>query len=86
MLPTWTRGIKQCLPPCPSQPAPCSCRLAFVAPAGCVLLSADYCQLELRIMAHLSQDCGLVAIFTEGKMDPFSNLAQQWMPQYAEQV
>ena len=86
MLPTWTRGIKQCLPTCPSQPAPCSCRLAFVAPAGCVLLSADYCQLELRIMAHLSQDCGLVAIFTEGKMDPFSNLAQQWMPQYAEQV
>ena len=57
-----------------------------MAPAGCVLLSADYCQLELRIMAHLSQDQGLLAIFTEGKMDPFSNLAQQWMPQYVEQV
>ncbi len=38
-------------------------RQAFVAPPGCVLLAADYSQIELRIMAHLSEDEGLLAAF-----------------------
>jgi len=38
-------------------------RQAFVAPEGCVLLAADYSQIELRIMAHLSGDPGLKAAF-----------------------
>ncbi|GLU36151.1 DNA polymerase I [Pseudomonas sp. NBRC 100443] len=38
-------------------------RQAFVAPAGCRLLSADYSQIELRIMAHLAQDEGLLDAF-----------------------
>ena len=38
-------------------------RQAFVAPAGNVLLSADYSQIELRIMAHLSGDAGLLNAF-----------------------
>ncbi len=38
-------------------------RQAFVAPPGCVLLAADYSQIELRIMAHLSEDAGLLAAF-----------------------
>ncbi|MBU3671037.1 MAG: DNA polymerase I [Sinobacteraceae bacterium] len=38
-------------------------RQAFVAPAGKVLLAADYSQIELRIMAHLSGDAGLQAAF-----------------------
>ena len=38
-------------------------RQAFVAPAGCVLLAADYSQIELRIMAHLSGDAGLLDAF-----------------------
>jgi DNA polymerase I len=38
-------------------------RQAFVAPEGCVLLAADYSQIELRIMAHLSGDAGLRAAF-----------------------
>jgi DNA polymerase-1 len=38
-------------------------RQAFVAPEGHVLLAADYSQIELRIMAHLSQDEGLLAAF-----------------------
>jgi len=38
-------------------------RQAFVAPPGCRLLAADYSQIELRIMAHLSGDSGLLAAF-----------------------
>ncbi|HET8699961.1 MAG TPA: DNA polymerase, partial [Gammaproteobacteria bacterium] len=38
-------------------------RQAFVAPAGFRLLAADYSQIELRIMAHLSADEGLLAAF-----------------------
>ena len=42
-------------------------RQAFVAPAGCVLLAADYSQIELRIMAHLSGDESLRAAFAEDR-------------------
>ena len=41
-------------------------RQAFVAPAGHVLLAADYSQIELRIMAHLSGDQGLLDAFAAG--------------------
>jgi DNA polymerase-1 len=40
-------------------------RQAFVAPRGHVLLSADYSQIELRIMAHLSGDEGLLRAFAD---------------------
>ena len=42
-------------------------RQAFIAPAGRKILAADYSQIELRIMAHLSQDAGLLTAFAEGK-------------------
>ncbi|CAM8631321.1 PolA DNA polymerase I - 3'-5' exonuclease and polymerase domains [Burkholderiales bacterium] len=42
-------------------------RQAFIAPPGHVLLSADYSQIELRIMAHLSEDRGLVTAFETGQ-------------------
>ena len=42
-------------------------RQAFIAPAGCVLLAADYSQIELRIMAHLSGDATLRAAFAEDR-------------------
>jgi len=42
-------------------------RQAFVAPPGHVLLAADYSQIELRIMAHLSQDAGLLGAFASDK-------------------
>ena len=42
-------------------------REAFVAPPGHVILSADYSQVELRIMAHLSEDPALVRAFHEGQ-------------------
>ena len=41
-------------------------RKAFVARPGCLLMSADYSQVELRIMAHLSQDKGLLNAFARG--------------------
>ncbi|MFN0297067.1 DNA polymerase I [Acinetobacter albensis] len=42
-------------------------RKAFVAPEGRVLLAADYSQIELRLMAHLSQDEALVHAFQHGQ-------------------
>ncbi|MBJ7575713.1 DNA polymerase I [Luteimonas sp. MC1828] len=41
-------------------------RTAFIAPPGRKLVACDYSQIELRIMAHLSQDAGLVAAFEAG--------------------
>ncbi|HEY3431458.1 MAG TPA: DNA polymerase I [Rhodocyclaceae bacterium] len=42
-------------------------RSAFIAPPGHVLVSADYSQIELRIMAHLSGDEGLLDAFAKGE-------------------
>jgi DNA polymerase-1 len=42
-------------------------RQAFVAPPGCSLIAADYSQIELRIMAHLSGDKGLLDAFAEDR-------------------
>ena len=42
-------------------------REAFIAPAGSRILSADYSQIELRIMAHLSGDPGLLDAFAKGE-------------------
>jgi DNA polymerase-1 len=42
-------------------------RQAFIAPEGQLLLAADYSQIELRIMAHLSKDEGLLKAFAAGQ-------------------
>ena len=55
-------------------------RRAFRAPPGRVLVSADYRQLELRVLAHLSNDPGLVAAFNaRPDEDPFRVLAARWL-------
>ena len=42
-------------------------RHAFIAEKDCKLVAADYSQIELRIMAHLSEDAGLLDAFAHGK-------------------
>ncbi|MGE4072418.1 MAG: DNA polymerase I [Lysobacterales bacterium] len=42
-------------------------RQAFIAPKGWLVLAADYSQIELRIMAHLSGDAGLLRAFKQGQ-------------------
>jgi DNA polymerase I - 3'-5' exonuclease and polymerase domains len=42
-------------------------RRAFVAPPGCVLLKADYSQIELRILAHITRDEPLLEAFRTGE-------------------
>jgi hypothetical protein len=39
-----------------------SVRAGFVAPPGCVILGADYCQIEFRLMAHFSGDKGMLQV------------------------
>jgi DNA polymerase theta len=54
-------------------------RAAFVAPRGSVLMSADYCQIELRVMAHFSCDESLLAALTRPDVDPFVEMAASWL-------
>ncbi len=42
-------------------------RKAFVASPGCVLVGADYSQIELRLLAHISGDPAMIAAFASGK-------------------
>jgi DNA polymerase I len=51
-------------------------RAAFVSSPGCLLLSADYSQIELRILAHLSEDPVLAEAFRRGE-DIHSRTAQE---------
>ena len=51
-------------------------RKCFVAPPGSLLLSADYSQIELRLLAHMSGDASLVEAFTQGE-DIHSNTARR---------
>ena len=60
-------------------------REAFVAPAGSVIASADYSQIELRIMAHISGDAALLRAFTEG-MDVHRATAAEVFSLLPEQV
>ena len=42
-------------------------RKAFIPEPGCLFFSADYSQIELRVMAHLSKDENMIEVFREGK-------------------
>ncbi len=53
-------------------------RLAFIADPGCKLVAADYSQIELRIMAHLSGDERLLAAFAAGLDIHSATAAEVW--------
>ncbi|NXK55137.1 DPOLQ polymerase, partial [Chauna torquata] len=54
-----------------------SMRHAFVPFPGGLILAADYSQLELRILAHLSHDCRLIQALNKGT-DVFKSIAAEW--------
>lgn len=60
-------------------------REAFIAPPGWYIASADYSQIELRIMAHLSEDAALLRAFAEGQ-DVHRATAAEVFGQPPEQV
>jgi DNA polymerase theta len=62
-------------PPLPPTKIPVNVRAAIVAPPGCVLLAADYREMELRLAAHLSGDEGLMAGLAAAGADPLAGLA-----------
>jgi DNA polymerase-1 len=53
-------------------------RQAFIAPTGFKLVSADYSQIELRIMAHMSEDPGLLYAFTHDLDVHRATAAEVW--------
>ena len=60
-------------------------RRAFIAPPGSVLISADYSQIELRILAHLSEDPALIDAFQK-KMDIHTAVAMEVFGVKADEV
>ena len=58
-------------------------RDAFVAAPGCVLIAADYSQIELRVLAHLSGDARLMDILRQAGVsgDAFALIAKTWLRQ-----
>lgn len=54
-----------------------SCRSVFRCPPGRSLISADFCQLELRILSHLSQDASLLKVMSTPK-DVFTTISADW--------
>jgi len=60
-------------------------RNAVVAASGCVLVSADYSQLEIRLMAHFSRDPSLQQILCNGG-DVFRQIASKWLHKQEHEV
>ncbi len=72
-------------PPLPYLVLPCG-RAVFRAPPGRVMLSADYRQMELRVMAFLAREGALWATLCDERRDPFREIAAGWLKRSPEQV
>jgi DNA polymerase theta len=59
-------------------PVKLSPREGFVAPSGFVLMSADYSQIEFRILAHFTGDDSLIQPFYNKKVDVFKGICGKW--------
>lgn len=70
----------------PSNIQELSCRSAFKTEPGRELISADFCQLELRVLAHLSEDETLIEIFNDSRYDIFTSIAAKWNRLPARQI
>lgn len=54
-----------------------NCRNVFRAAPGSVIVSADYCQLEMRLLTHFSEDSALTRIM-KSDVDVFKSIAASW--------
>lgn len=63
-----------------------SLRNTFISRSGHVLLSADYCQLELSIITNLCRDETLIKIFNDESHDVFNLLASKWLNEPIEKI
>ncbi|XP_029382792.1 DNA polymerase nu [Echeneis naucrates] len=61
-------------------------RAMFIPQKGWTFLAADFCQVELRLLAHLSSDPELLRIFTNPQADVFTMLASKWKGMSDEEV
>ncbi|OQR69619.1 DNA polymerase theta-like [Tropilaelaps mercedesae] len=61
-------------------------RRGFVPMSGSVILSADFSQLEMRLLAHLSGDMRLCQMFSDPEGDVFAHVASQWRQRRLEDV
>ena len=68
------------------KPYSLSLRRAFVASKGCLLIAADYSQIELRILAHLSKDRKLTQHLKKGAEDVFKSIAASWLNKPISQI
>jgi len=71
--------------PDPPDPLLINIRDSFIAAKGCVLLSADYAQIEVRIIAHFSQDPLLIGALKE-QGDVFKRMASDWLEKPIDDV
>lgn len=77
---TSARGLPHTAPG-PSKQDIINIRDAFVASPGCLLIAADYSQIELRVLAHLSGDTKLIEILRQAGVggDAFALIAKTWL-------
>lgn len=60
------------------EPLEINCRSIFKARPGYLLVSADYCQLEMRILTHYCKDVVLTEIMRSPDADVFKSIAASW--------